>query len=562
MTLNESCCVQVSKSMSFEQAAALPSAVLIHYACGGVGLAAIQVARMIGAEIYCTVGAETKVEYLVRNCNIPRSHIFHSRNSLFVQDVMDATNGRGVDVVLNSLAGDLLHASWTCVAEFGVMVEIGIRDFRRKAKLAMELFEANRTFVGLELREISRVRPWIVTDILRRCVNWIEAGVLTPDPISNIFPAANIHEAFRLMQSGSHIGMIVIQMPDDPMALVTKRVNPCPIFQQERSCLLVGGLGGLGRAVASWMVEHGARNLVFLDSFVEDLESQGCRVQLVGGSVCELVDVKKCVAQATAPIAGVLNVSMVLRDVSLEKMTYSDWVTVVEPKVQGTWNLHNVLPSNLDFFILISSCSGLCGQWGQANYAAANTFLDAFVQYRHHQGLPASVIDLGVMGDVGFVARNQNLQLISLRGHIAIRARLSWASTRPFLPPLRPTGIYRNLDGGGETSTTASSKPNSLQESLASAATQPVLLQDEAAVMKITEAIAMALADFLMRDQGSIVPTDSFSSLGIDSLVVMEIRTIRQHLGVDRSVLTILRCPSLFKLAESIRDELLGRLSG
>ncbi|RAH64406.1 type I polyketide synthase [Aspergillus aculeatinus CBS 121060] len=633
MTLNESCCIQVTKSMSFEQAAALPcvyatsamaliekanlqrgQAVFIHSACGGVGLAAIQVARMIGAEIYCTVGAETKVEYLVRNCNIPRSHIFHSRNSSFVKDVMDATNGRGVDVVLNSLAGDLLHASWTCVAEFGVMVEIGIRDFRRKAKLAMELFEANRTFVGLELREITRVRPWIVTDILRRCVNWIEAGVITPDPISNIFPAANIHEAFRLMQSGSHIGKIVIQMPDDPRVLGTMTVNPSPIFQQERSYLLVGGLGGLGRAVASWMVEHGARNLVFLsrtalhavesDAFVEDLESQGCRVQLVAGSVCELVDVKKCVAQATAPIAGVLNMSMVLRDVSLEKMTFSDWVTVVEPKVQGTWNLHNVLPSNLGFFILISSCSGLCGQWGQANYAAANTFLDAFVQYRHHQGLPASVIDLGVMGDVGFVARNQNvlrqfqntgafvlnedmfMQAMALavqRSHPVATKLPTRTYSNPSqivlglntaVPASSPAnrvawkndirfGIYRNLDRGGETSTTASSKPNSLREFLASAATQPVLLEEEAAVMKITEAIAVALADFLMRDQGSIVPTDSFSSLGIDSLVVMEIRNwVRQHLGVDRSVLTILRCPSLFKLAESIRDELLGRLSG
>ncbi|PYH85777.1 NAD(P)-binding protein [Aspergillus uvarum CBS 121591] len=140
--------------------------ILIHSACGGVGHAAIQVAQMIGAKIYC---------------------------------VMEATNGRGVDVVLNSLPGDLLYASWTCVAEFGVMVEIGIRDFRRKAKLSMELFEANRTFAGLELKGIWRVRPWMVTEVLKRCVDWIEAGVITPDPISNIFPAAHIHEAFRFM---------------------------------------------------------------------------------------------------------------------------------------------------------------------------------------------------------------------------------------------------------------------------------------------------------------------------------------------------------------------------
>ncbi|PYI31307.1 putative polyketide synthase [Aspergillus indologenus CBS 114.80] len=633
LTLDESCCVKVKRSMSFEQAAALPcvyatsamalvekanlqrgQSVLIHSACGGVGLAAIQVAQMIGAEIYCTVGGERKVKYLVRNCDIPRSHIFHSRNPSFVRDVMEATNGRGVDVVLNSLAGDLLHASWTCVAEFGVMVEIGIRDFRRKAKLSMELFEANRTFAGLELKEISRVRPWMVTEVLKRCVDWIEAGVITPDPISNIFPAAHIHEAFRFMQSGTHIGKIVIAMPDDPMALVTMRVKPIPVFQQERSYLLVGGLGGLGRAVASWMVEHGARNLIFLsrtashtadnDSFVQDLESQGCQVQLVAGSVCELVDVKKCVTEAVAPIAGVVNMSMVLRDVSLTKMTYSDWVTVVEPKVQGTWNLHNALPSDMDFFILISSCSGICGQWGQANYAAANTFLDAFVQYRHHHGLPASVIDLGVMGDVGFVSRNPNvlrqfqntgafvlnedmfLEAMTLavqRSHpvatslptrtysnpsqivlglnTAVPAsssanRVAWKNDVRF-------SIYYNLNRDGEPTTTASSKPNSLREFLASAATQPILLKDETAVRKITDAIAVALADFLMRDKDGIALTDSFSSLGIDSLVVMEMRNwIRQHFGVDRSVLTILRCSSLLKLGENIRDELVARVSG
>ncbi|PYI16550.1 KR-domain-containing protein [Aspergillus violaceofuscus CBS 115571] len=598
----------VKRSMSFEQATALPCV----YATSAMAL--VEKANLQRGQIYCTVGGGSKVNYLVRNCDIPRSHISHSRNPSFVRDVMEATNGRGVDVVLNSLAGDLLHASWTCVAELGVMVEIGIRDFRRKAKLSMELFEANRTFAGLELKEISRVRPWMVTEVLKRCVDWIEAGVITPDTISNIFPAAHIYEAFPFMQSGTHIGKIVITMPDDPMALVTMRVKPIPVFQQERSYLLVGGLGGLGRAVASWMVEHGARNLIFLsrtashtadnDSLVQDLESQGCQVQLVAGSVCELVDVKKCVTEAVAPIAGVVNMSMVLRDVSLTKMTYSDWVTVVLLKVKGTWNLYNALPSDMDFFILISLCSGICGQWGQANYAAANTFLDAFVQYCYYYGLPASVIDLGVMGDVGFVSRNPNvlrqfqntgafvlnedmfLEAMTSavqRSHpvaISLPMRIysnpsqivlglntavpasSWANRVLWKNDVR-FSIYYNLNRDGETTTTALFKPNSLREFLASAATQPILLKDETAVMKITDAIAVALADFLMRGKDGIALIDLFSSLGIDSLVVMEMRNwIRQHFGVDRSVLTILRCSLLLKLGENIRDELVARVSG
>jgi NADPH:quinone reductase-like Zn-dependent oxidoreductase len=114
---------------------------------------------MLGAEVYCTVSSEEKINYLTNNFNIPRSNIFNSRDSSFLHNVMRATNGRGVDVVLNSLSGDLLHASWKCVAEFGTMIEIGKRDFRRRAKLAMEAFEQNRTFVGLDLWQVSQQRP-------------------------------------------------------------------------------------------------------------------------------------------------------------------------------------------------------------------------------------------------------------------------------------------------------------------------------------------------------------------------------------------------------------------
>jgi NADPH:quinone reductase-like Zn-dependent oxidoreductase len=197
ITVSADACVRIDHSMSFEEAAAMPcvyataamalidkarlqhgqassipvlpsrpaltqiasQTVLIHSACGGVGLAALQIARLVGANIYCTVGSEKKVRYLADNYQIDRSHIFNSRDSSFLPDVMAATEGRGVDVVLNSLSGELLEASWKCVAEFGTMIEIGKRDFRRRAKLAMEAFEANRTFVGLDLYQVAMKQP-------------------------------------------------------------------------------------------------------------------------------------------------------------------------------------------------------------------------------------------------------------------------------------------------------------------------------------------------------------------------------------------------------------------
>lgn len=120
--------------------------VLIHTGCGGVGMAAIQIARMLGAVIYTTVSSEEKASYLTETFDIPRDHIFQSRNSTFVEDLMQKTNQRGVDVALNSLSGELLHATWRCVAKFGILVEIGKRDLVGKGKLDMDVFVANRTY--------------------------------------------------------------------------------------------------------------------------------------------------------------------------------------------------------------------------------------------------------------------------------------------------------------------------------------------------------------------------------------------------------------------------------
>jgi NADPH:quinone reductase-like Zn-dependent oxidoreductase len=168
---------KIPDSLSFEDAATMPcvfatvihglldqgglqagQTVLIHSACGGVGLAAIQIAKMIGAEIYCTVGNEEKVQYLMSTFDMPRNRIFNSRDKSFLADVMAATKGRGVDIVLNSLSGELLHTSWDCVAEFGKLIEIGKRDLVGNGKLALNVFELNRSYHGIDLGHIMELR--------------------------------------------------------------------------------------------------------------------------------------------------------------------------------------------------------------------------------------------------------------------------------------------------------------------------------------------------------------------------------------------------------------------
>ena len=529
---------------------------------------------------------------------------------------MRATAGRGVDLVLNSLSGDLLHASWMCVAEFGTMVEIGKRDFQRRAKLAMEPFEENRTFVGFDIWRISQVQQEKAAELLRRCVDLVCSGALRGPPVDSVFPGAQIRDAFRAMQTARHIGKIVVAMPDDPIGLASVPVRAAPAFRADRSYLLAGGLGGLGRSVATWMVENGARHLVFLSrsardgsetqGFLEELRSQECETQLVAGSISNLADVQSAVDNAARPVAGVINMSMVLRDRDLNGMTFSDWTAAVEPKVDGTWNLHNAtLACGLDFFILFSSFGGFGGHSGQANYAAGNTFLDAFAQYRRRSGLAASVIDVGVMADVGFVARDA--RLLERLGKMVMRPvrerelldavalakersglpravsatrggtvsyenpsqiLLGLVTAAPISSPQNPViwrrdarmGIYFNLDrsagsaaGGGRSS--AEESGGGLAAVLESEG-----LPDEERATVIAAAIAAALANFLIREEGSIPLDQPLESLGVDSLVAMEVRNwIRQRLGVETSTIAIVQSPSLLNLGEEVRLALADR---
>ncbi|OCK77276.1 putative polyketide synthase [Lepidopterella palustris CBS 459.81] len=621
LTLPAALCAKFPKSMTFEQAAALPAvyatalmglvdkgnlqrgqSVLIQSACGGVGLAAIQISQMIGAEIYCTVGNEAKVQHLVKNYGIDRSRIFHSRDASFVADIMNATDNRGVDLVLNSLSGDLLQASWKCVAEFGTMVEIGKRDFLRRGKLSMEQFEQNRTFIGLELRLLSKLQPGKTTDLLRRSVDLVVSNALCGPTIDSVFKAASITDAFRHMQAARHIGKIVISIPGNPQDLDSVITRPQAAFRADRSYLLAGGLGGLGRSIATWMVEHGARHLIFLArsarvssdtrNFLDELKSCGCHVQLVAGTVSESKDVQRAVAGAAKPLAGVLNLAMVLKDVGLGDMTFTDWKTAVEPKVNGTWNLHHAsLQSELDFFVLFSSYAGFGGHNGQANYAAGNTFLDAFVQYRHKKGLAASVIDVGVMADVGFVARDARL-LERLEKTVMRPVReqelldtllLSMQRSKPSLQPARgrqtiyenPSqillglvtntpisspqnragwkhdarmGIYYNHDRSDDALIATTSDKISLKAQLMSETSE------EAKAGIIAKAIASALANFLIKPEGSVPLDKPLAEIGLDSLVAIEVRNwIRQQVGLTLTTITIIQSPSLTHLAEEVR---------
>ncbi|KAI1110618.1 hypothetical protein F5Y14DRAFT_345509 [Nemania sp. NC0429] len=442
---SELLCTKIPDGMSFAEAASMPivfataiyslidvaslekgQSVLIHSACGGVGLAAIQIAQMLGAEIYTTVGSQRKIEYLMENFNIPCNRIFNSRDDSFVEAVMRETNGKGVDVALNSLSGELLHATWRCVARWGTMVEIGKRDILEAGKLDMGVFLANRSYRCVAIDQMRDERPQIAQSLLRRMMAYFQQGAIRPVPSISIFSGSAPGEAFRYMQEGNHIGKVILSLrQDDGKPDIG---NSCTAYKASfaldstATYLLVGGLGGLGRSVALWMVQHGARYLSFLsrsagsrpedEDLVRVLQSMGCKVLLLRGSVSNITDVRQAIDASQAPLKGIVQMSMVLRDQRFSLMSYDDWNQVVQPKILGTWNLHQVTHErslDLDFFLLFSSLSGILGQPGQANYASANTFLDAFVLYRNSLGLPCTALDVGAMEGAGYLFENQDL---------------------------------------------------------------------------------------------------------------------------------------------------------
>ncbi|OJJ95089.1 hypothetical protein ASPACDRAFT_55425 [Aspergillus aculeatus ATCC 16872] len=433
---NQSYCVKIPDALAMEDASTMLSvyatalysflrvgalqagqSVLIHSACGGVGQAAIHVCRALGAKIYATVGNEEKVQYLVDHFDLSRSNIFHSRDESFVGDLMRETNGRGVDIVLNSLAGKLLHASWRCVAPFGKMIELGKRDFLTNGILDMAPFLANRAFVGVDMLELGQqdLNTW--EWLTQQFKAWYEEGKIKPIHPIKTFEAAEVSSAFRYIQKGTHIGKILVKMPSSPDELPSAPAPSAYSFTPTVSYLLVGGLGGLGRSVSNWMVERGAREIVYLSPsagqsesdrlFGDELSLQGCEAIFVPGNVAVLEDVQKAVTRCTKPLAGVMLLSMVLRDQTYFKMSYEDWTTCLDPKVQGAWNLHHaVQDQGLDFFVVFSSISAVNGFTGQANYAAANSFLSAFTKYRRQLGLASSILDLGPVEDVGTLSTN------------------------------------------------------------------------------------------------------------------------------------------------------------
>ncbi|TDZ54076.1 Highly reducing polyketide synthase FUM1 [Colletotrichum trifolii] len=614
-------CVRIPETLSFGDAAGMPcifvtvlralvdkaglrdgQTVLIHSAAGGVGIAAMQIARWIGAKVFATVGSEDKKDFLVREWGLPRENIFSSRDTSFVQGVKAATDGRGVDVVLNSLSGELLHASWECVAPHGTFVELGKRDTLAGGKLAMAAFDDNRSFIGVEMANLATQDPSIVSRLLEQCVELYEKGVIAPVQPLRTFACGQIEDAFRYLYRGTHIGKVVIDLSDDALSeLDDVRPTPVPVFRSDAAYMLVGGMGGLGSSIARWMASHGARDMTFLSRSAGTMsDDQALLTELQGMGVCtaaiscdirdeEAVDAIISGISSKKKIAGVINLAMVLSDSAMSSMTLPQWQAATAPKIRGTWNLHRVLPADMDFFVLFGSVSGVHGFPGQANYAAANTFLDSFAQYRRGLELACSVLDLGGVEDVGYVSRAQDVEDAMRKAGAKLVSELDMLmGLQLAIAQSRPTS---QGDGQGafsgqvvvgldctvsiddsrnriiwkqdprmvlypdetEVKDGSRGKPGAsgVADFVSYLQSHPQELDAPATMARLSREIALRVFGFLMRevDDDGIDTSLSPSALGVDSLMTIEIRNWWKHtIGAEVSVLQLTSAQSFDQL--------------
>ncbi len=404
--------------------------VLIHAGAGGVGLAAVQLALRRGAEVFATAGSPDK-RALLRGMGVP--HVMDSRSLAFADEVRALTNGEGVHVVLNSLAGDFIPATLGVLGQGGVFLELGKRDIMSAASAAAARPDVkyHAYDLGTEaLADHALLRPFY-GELLAALAD----GGLKPLPVRE-YPLRAAPEAMRFMAQAKHVGKLVL------------RADAASAVRADASYWITGGLGGLGLETARWLVANGARHLVlsgrrapdeYARSVIAELRARGANVRAVEADAADaprMQAVLDDMARDMPPLRGVVHAAGALDDAVLQRQTWPRAQAVLRGKAQGAWVLHQITRDRpLDFFVLYSAAGLWLGAAGQGLYPAANARLDALAQARRRAGLPALSVAWGAWGGVGMAARGAE------QGHDAWGAR----GLRPITPATGFAALERAL---------------------------------------------------------------------------------------------------------------------
>lgn len=363
---NQSNFLKIPDNMTLEEGASIPIAyatayrslvevarlqrgesVLIHAAAGGLGQALIQIALMLSGEIYCTVGSAAKKQAIM-DLGVQEDRIFSSRDVTFAKGIKRVTAGRGVDVVVNSLAGEALRQSWLCLAPYGRFIEVGKKDILGNSGLDMEPFLKNTIFAGVNLEAMMVEEPQRCREIVLKVMKLFEQDLLQPIKPITTHDFTEMEKVFRDMQRGAHTGKLILQVTDDSTVPILPRSEVPLSLSLDATYVLVGGLGGIGRAQAVFMAKNGARHLAFISrSGAASEKAKDVLKTLIEAGVdartyvCDISDKTKLqqilgeISSSMPPIRGVIQGAMVLADSLFHRMTYDQWTAATGPKVQG-----------------------------------------------------------------------------------------------------------------------------------------------------------------------------------------------------------------------------------
>ncbi len=575
-------------ALSFEAAAGVPTAfltayyalnqvaqlkagerVLIHSAAGGVGQAAVQLAKAVGAEIFATA-SPGKWDALAAQ-GIP--HVMNSRTLAFADEIMQLTAGKGVDVILNSLNGEFIDKSFAVLAQGGRFVEIGKLGIWDAAKAATERPDAH--YYPFDLGEVTTADPSLMTSMLTAVMAGFEDGSLSALP-QVTFPITEVAQAYRYMQQTKHIGKVALSF------------TPVPAIHADGSYIITGGLGGLGLQVAQSLADQGAKHLVLsgrsgantpaAQALLANLATQGVNVSVVQADVAAEGDVARLLdqAQAQAPLRGIIHAAGLIDDAGVLQQTPERFARVMAPKVQGSWLLHQHskhLP--LDFFVGFSSIASLMGSPGQTNYAAANAFLDVLMQQRRIQGLPGLSINWGPWAETGMAAGlsfdGEGLDKIAPDAGVEVLAELLNARHNPaqigifpmnwnkFMQPFSHGQIPPFVSLMQRKTATTTKKANTQADIVQQVQTAPAGEKQGLLV----SFIGAQLAQVLGLDAAQGIPADQhWNELGLDSLMTVELKNrLDRTLNVPIPLETIMQEATTELLAGMVLKRLEDKLA-
>lgn len=549
---------------------------LIHGGAGGVGLAAIQIGKLLGAEIFATAGTEEKRDYL-RLLGV--DHILDSRSLAFADEILSLTGGRGVDVVLNSLAGEAMRRSVSILAPFGRFLELGKRDYVENTSIGLRPFKENISYFSIDVDQLLVSRPDLAGSVFEEAMAYLRDGRLIPPPLK-VFESSQIEEAFRTMQQARHMGKVVVDMRELPPA--SNPANP-PAPDYKGVWLISGGLSGFGLETARHLARNGAETLVLAsrrgenipeaEALKKEFSALGTKIFLKSCDLSikeEVFGLIEWIKNNLPPLAGIVHAAAVFDDRRLEDLDEASFARSLGPKMLGAWHLHlatAALP--LKYFIVFSSISAAIGNPGQGNYAAANAALEALTYLRVSQNLPASCLAWGPIGDAGYLTRNEavkknlSMQLgapplsskqamdafdrFAGKNGTHILANVNWRRALEFSGrvPARLEKLFRQSPDDIESGLTTDLK-DSLSE-----------MSEEEALAKLEKIIAQEAAKVLGMDAAQTPCNRSLQALGMDSLMAMELAlSLEQATGLRLPPMLLQDSPTISQLARRLWERL------